>query len=201
MNAPSAPSTELLASAIAGLRTAELVAGSEATLQRFFDANPQYFLAVNGESAGANEAHDELHYELPAGWPCTKKWLIGYFDEEGVLQAIANVFSDLLAPGVWHIGLLIVATARHGNGDAHVLYRSLEAWAAQNGARWMRLGVVQGNARAERFWESAGFVEVRRREGEVMGRLTNTLRVMAKPLAGDSLGAYLALVPRDRPQA
>lgn len=34
-----------------------------------------------------------------------------------------------------------------------------------------------------------------------MGRLTNTLRVMAKPLAGDSLGAYLALVPRDRPQA
>ena len=197
----AAGSVELLSSAISGLRTAELGAGNEALLQHFFDTNPQYFMAVNGEPAGPNEGQEELHCELPAGWPCTKKWLIGYLDEAGELQAIANLFSDLLAPGVWHISLLIVASARHGNGDAHVLYRSLEAWAAQNGARWIRLGVVQGNARAERFWERMGFVEVRRREGEVMGRLTNTLRVMAKPLAGDSLDDYLALVPRDRPPA
>ena len=201
MNTPSATSTELLASAIPGLRTAELGAGNEATLQRFFDANPQYFIAVNGEAAGPNEGHEQLHYELPAEWSCTKKWLIGYLDEEGELQAIANVFSDLLVSGVWHISLLIVATVRHGNGDAHTFYRSLESWAVQNGARWMRLGVVQGNARAERFWERLGFVEVRRREGEVMGQLTNTLRVMVKPLSGDSFDDYLATMPRDRPQA
>lgn len=201
MRAPVASSVGLLASAISGLRTVELGAGNEALLQRFFAANPEFFIAVNGEPAGPNEGHEELHYELPVGWPCTKKWLVGYLDAKGEVQAIANLFSDLLAVGVWHISLLIVATARHGNGDAHSLYRSLEAWAAQNGARWMRLGVVQGNARAERFWERIGFVEVRRREGEVMGRLTSTLRVMAKPLAGDSLGDYLALVPRDRPPA
>lgn len=46
----------------------------------------------------------------------------------------------------------IVATARHGTGDAQVLNRGLESWAVANGAVWMWLGVVQGNTRAERFW-------------------------------------------------
>ncbi len=152
---PSATSVGLLASASSGLRTVELGTGNEANLQRFFDANPQYFMSVNGEPAGP------------------KKWLVGHLDGEGALQAIVNVLSDLLTPSVWHISLLIVAAARHGN------------------------------ARAARFWEPMGFVEVRRREGEIMGRLTNTLRAMIKPLAGDSLDDYLALalVPRDRSQA
>ena len=133
-----------------------------------------------------------------AGWFRTGDQ--GYLDEEGAVQAVADIVSDMLAPGVWHVGLFIVATARQGNGDAQVLYRSLEAWARQNGAHWMRLGVVAGNVRGQRFWDRMGFVEVRRREAVTMGRLTHTLRVMAKPVAGGSFDDYLALVPRDRPE-
>jgi hypothetical protein len=59
--------------------------------------------------------------------------------------------------------------------------------------------VVKGNARAERFWERAGFVETRMRTDVAMGRLINTLRVMVKPLAGGAVADYLLLVPRDRP--
>jgi ribosomal protein S18 acetylase RimI-like enzyme len=67
------------------------------------------------------------------------------------------------------------------------------------GAQWVRLGVVVGNARAERFWEKAGFGEVRRRyEVEIEGRVGD-LRVMVKRLAGRSIAEYLALVARDRP--
>ena len=201
MTTPSSASAALLRSPIAGLRSVELGAGSEAALQRFFEASPEYFVIVTGEPAWPDDAHEEIHGEMPEGWPFTKKWVIGYLDDGGSVQAVANVVSDLLAPGVWHIGLFIVATARHGNGDAPLIYRSLEAWAWQNGARWMRLGVVARNARGQRFWERMGFVEVRRREAVAMGKLTHTLRVMAKPLAGGSFDDYLALVPRDRPGA
>jgi predicted GNAT superfamily acetyltransferase len=116
------------------------------------------------------------------------------------LVAMANIISDLLAPGVWHIGLFVVATSRHGTGDAQTLHHGLETWAIANGAHWLRLGVVQGNARAERFWESLGYFETRTREGIVMGKLKNTIRVMVKPLAGDSLEQYLSLIERDRPE-
>ncbi|HEY9068311.1 MAG TPA: GNAT family N-acetyltransferase, partial [Burkholderiaceae bacterium] len=179
----------------------EITPDREAELQRFFDANPAYFVAVGGEPARANEAHEEIHGPLPAGWSYTKKWLIGYLDARGTMVAMANVVTDLLAQGVWHIGLFIVETARHGSGEARTLHRGLEDWARSHGAAWMRLGVVQGNTRAERFWASEGYVQTRTRDGIEMGRRVNTVRVMVKPLAGGTLAAYRALVPRDRPEA
>ena len=192
--------TKLPSSSIPGLRTIEITSENEQELQRFFEANPQYFLSVNGEPAGPNEAHVEIHGELPSGWSLTKKWLVGYVNAENSLVAFANVVSDLLAPSVWHIGLLIVATSQHGTGDAQAIHRGLETWAISNGANWLRLGVVKGNVRAERFWEALGYIETRTRVGVEMGKLTNTLRVMVKPLANGSIEQYLSLVPRDRPE-
>lgn len=192
--------TKLPPSPIKTLQTIEITAEHEADLQRFFEANPEYFSAVLGAPAGPNEAQEVILDELPEGWSFTKKWLIGYLDEHNALVAMASVVSDLLAPSVWHIGLFIVATSRHGSGDAQTLYRGLEAWALANDADWIRLGVVQGNGRAERFWESLGYIQTRTRSGVEMGRLTNTLRVMVKPLAKGSIEQYLVLVPRDRPE-
>jgi len=192
--------TELPLSPLAGLRTVELTPDLEHRLQQFYEANPAYFDAVQGAPAGPNEAHETLHDEMPAGWPFTRLWLIGYLGADDNLAAMANVVSDLLAPAVWHIGLFIVATARHGSGDAQALYRSIEAWAAAHGARWMRLGVVQGNRRAERFWEGLGYQQVRTRHGVVMGQRSNTLRVMVKPLGDATIAHYLSLVERDRPE-
>ena len=170
-------------------------------LQRFFDDNPAYFSAVHGEPALPNEAHEEVHGELPAGFSYSEKLVLGYQQPDGALAAMATVITDLLAAQVWHIGLFIVASTRHGNGDAQRLHAGLEGWAREHGAEWLRLGVVQGNARAERFWAACGYAQVRLREGLAMGRLTNTVRVMVKPLAGGSHAEYLDRVPRDRPEA
>lgn len=191
----------LPACAVDGLSVIELTAGHAPLLQEFFDANPEYFLAIQGEPASPTEAFDELHEPLPAGWSFSRQWRIGWRDAAGSLQAMANVTSDLLAQGVWHIGLFIIATARHGNGDAHKLYRDIETWAGVNGAAWLRLGVVLGNARAERFWESMGFRECRTRTDVAMGKRINAIRVLVKPLCGGTMDAYLRQVPRDRPEA
>jgi GNAT superfamily N-acetyltransferase len=184
-----------------GFTAVEIGPDTVPLLQRFFDANPDYFLAVNGELAGVDEAHEEVHGSLPDGWPFTRKWVVGILDPNGALVAMVNVVSDLLAAGVWHIGLFMVADAARGTGLAQALLRRLETWAIAGGAAWLRLGVVAGNARAEKFWESAGFVEVRHREGVAMGRKVNTVRVMVKPLAGGTLPAYLQRVARDHPDA
>jgi hypothetical protein len=67
---------------------------------------------------------------------------------------------------------------------------SSRRWAHDLGAQWMRLGVVEGNTRAERFWERCAFVEMRRRDGVEMGTRTHTIRVMAKPLDGGTPREY-----------
>ena len=186
---------------LSGLSVFELTPQHAPLLQRFFDDNPAYFLAVLGQAAQPNEALEEIVEALPPGWSFSRQIRMAWQEASGCLVAMANITSDLLAPGVWHIGLFIVATERHGSGTAQTLYRDIEAWAVANGASWLRLGVVAGNVRAERFWEAAGFHEMRRRAGVEMGKLTNTVRVMAKPLSGGTIDAYLRLVARDRPDA
>lgn len=200
VDAGSTPATVTLPpSPLPELHTLELAPAQAPLLQAFFDANADYFVIVNGEPAAVGEAMEEITGELPAGFSYTKKWVIGYADASGTLVAMANVVTDLLAPNIWHVGLFMVADSLHGTGIAHALYQGLEDWAAANGATWLRLGVVQGHARAERFWQSLGFAPVRTRENVDMGKLTNTIVVMVKPLTGETLAQYLQQVPRDQP--
>lgn len=182
-----------------GIRVIELDAGDLPCLQEFFNLNPEYFLAVSGQAATPDEAEQEFHGALPEGWPYTKKWLLGFVDSSNTLIGMSNVVQDLLAPGVWHIGLFMLASSLHGKGMAHKLYQGLELWARDSGALWLRLGVVQGNARAEKFWEKLGYTEVRTRRDVEIGQQRNTIRVMAKALAGGSIAEYLQLVTRDHP--
>jgi RimJ/RimL family protein N-acetyltransferase len=182
------------------VRAVELRADDIPALQRFFEQNPDYFICVNGQPAVANEAHEEFHSSLPEGWSFTRKSILGFVDEAGTMVGMANIISDFLAPGVWHIGLYMVATNLHGRGTARALHERMENWMREAGAHWLRLGVVAGNMRAERFWERLGFVEVRQRHGIAMGSRVNTVRVMAKPLGPATLTEYLALVSRDRPE-
>jgi len=177
----------------------ELTAQHAPLLQRFFEANPEYFLATTGEPAGPGEALDEITGEVPVGMSFTKKWVIGYADAAGDLVALVNVITDLPAVSVFHIGTFIVATERHGSGDAQALHGAVEFWAIRNGAAWLRLGVVQGNTRAERFWNSQGYLPVRPRPDIPMGRRSVTVRNMVKPLTGETLETYFRLVARDRP--
>ncbi len=188
----------LPSSPLPGIHTLELTTAEAPRLQRFFEANPALFLATTGDVAQPTDAVDEITSPVPAGWHHTKKWVIGYADERGELAAMANVITDLLADTVFHIGTFIVATDRHGNGDAQALYGGLEDWSRDNGADWMRLGVVVGNTRAERFWASQGYVPVRRREGIEMGRRVVSVQTMVKPLTQAPMAHYLAMVARDR---
>jgi GNAT superfamily N-acetyltransferase len=183
------------------LHTIELTPDREALLQRFLVANPEYYENYYGESPGPHEAYKEIHDELPAGWTFTKKWLIGYLDAAGEMVAMANVVSDLLAPRVWHIGYFMIATSRYGTGFARELYVGLERWMFARGAEWLRLGVVSGNTRGERFWASLGFLETRTRSAVPYRKRTHTMRVLYKPLAGGTLEEYRSLIPRDRPEA
>jgi GNAT superfamily N-acetyltransferase len=179
-------------------RAYELAEADIPRLQRFFDANPEYFLAISGEPAVPTEAYDEFQSMPPPDWPLGRTWSIG-FDVGSELQGVATLAADMFAPGVWHVGLFMVAESRRGSGSA--LYRELEDWMRRQGAQWLRLGVVVGNDRAERFWRGQGFVEMRRREGFKKGARVSQLIVMAKALDEGTWHDYARLVPRDQPGA
>jgi GNAT superfamily N-acetyltransferase len=184
-----------------GYRLRELDAANIAAVQRFFEASPEYFWIVNGEGPRPDEARSEFADLPPAGMPYRKMSSLGFHDGAGTLIGFATIVADFIVDHVWHVGLFIVATSLHGSGVAASLYALLERWMVGAGAQWLRLGVVQGSARAERFWKRCGYVQVRERGPVTMGKKSNLLRVMTKPLAGGTIDEYLALVGRDRPGA
>jgi GNAT superfamily N-acetyltransferase len=176
----------------------ELGEGDLPELQRFIEANPQYWRVVMEREPSATAAREMFDDRPPDDWVWERQWLVALRDAASDMIAMAEITEGMLAAGVWHVGLFITAARLHGTGRSEKAYAALERWMRASGARWVRLGVVVGNARAERFWEKAGFTEVKRRCGiEVEGR-ERDLRVMAKALGDASLREYLALVERDR---
>ena len=175
----------------------ELTLADVPEMQRFYEGNPGYFTLVLGAPPRPDEAASDFAQQPPEGWAFTRKWVIGFRSADGRLVACADLLQDLFSPGVWHLGFYLVAEGLHGTGVADALYAHLEAWIRVQGGRWVRLGVVRGNARAERFWTKVGYVDVAERRDYELGRRRHTLRVMAKPLAGGTLEAYRVLVPRD----
>ncbi|MBL8519094.1 MAG: GNAT family N-acetyltransferase [Betaproteobacteria bacterium] len=181
------------------LRAIEVTEANADVLQRFFDANPEYFLATGGEPPRPNEALEEVRDVPPNGFPYTRMLILCWVDAAGEAAAMASLTFGLFIPAVLHVGLLIVATARHGDGTARECHDAIEREAREHGYQWLRLGVVQGNARAEAFWARCGYVETRVRDGIPMGRLTQSVRVMVKPLGDAGIEEYLAQVTRDQP--
>lgn len=184
-----------------GWRAVEAFAFDIPLLQAFFDANPEYHLAVSGAPAGPGEAKEDFHSMPPAEWPCTRKWVLLFVDGEGAVVGMADILADLFTPGIWHVGLFIVATRLHGSGAAQAMHAGLERWMSASGARWSRLGVVECNLRGERFWRQVGYREVRQRGDYLVGKKSHLLRVMAKPLGRADWDRYFDEVPRDRPGA
>jgi len=170
-------------------------------LQVLFDANPDYFLVVNGRRPHADEAQTEFNEMPPSFLSYSQRWFAGIYDRPGALQGVLHLVSDLMAPRVWHIAFLFLSAPLRGTGAAHEVYAELESWVRRSGASWIRLGVVSGNPRAERFWARMGYTRTRLRERVDTGGKINDVRMLVKPLSGGSLEQYFALVPRDSPDS
>ena len=161
-------------------------------MQRFFERNREYFLAVNGEAPGTDEARNEFADVPPAGMPYRAMSLLGFFDDGGELIGVATIVADFIQPHVWHVGLFIVASARTAaeSPTRSTPARALDGRSGRRGCAWASSRATQGG----RFWLRCGYVQVRERGPLTMGTKTIVLRVMAKPLAGGTIAEYLALV-------
>ncbi len=187
--------------AIDGARAVELRREDAPRLQAFFDANPKYFVEVLGAPPSRDQGREEFDALPSRDFPQGRMWTVALEDDAGHMIGMTRFVADLFAAGVWHVAFFVVASDLHGRGVAEPFERALCGWMRERGARWVRLGVVQGNARAERFWERRGYIEARVRRGVTLGVRMHDIRCMTKPLAGGTLADYLALVPRDRVDA
>jgi GNAT superfamily N-acetyltransferase len=173
-----------------------------AELQAFHEANPQYWWLTHGHAPAADDAATAFDKGPPAhmsfrahpwSWArgCRTHAILGQF----------RYAVDLMAPGVWHLGFFMVDSRLQGTGFARDLYARYEALAVAGGARWLRLGVVEANPRARRFWARCGYADLRHSAGIVLGDMAHVQFIMIKTLGTDTLADYLHAVPHDAANA
>jgi ribosomal protein S18 acetylase RimI-like enzyme len=93
-------------------------------------------------------------------------------DDAGRARGIIAGMRDESDAAVVHLMSMWVDPSLRGSGAAEALVASLLTWAETEGARQMRLAVIQTNDRARRFYERLGFREngrqsVRQRDGAI----------------------------------
>ena len=80
-------------------------------------------------------------------------------DDAGGPKGIVAGMRDESDAAVVHLMSMWVDPALRGSGAAEALVASLLEWAETEGARHMRLAVIQTNDRARRFYQRLGFRE------------------------------------------
>ena len=164
--------------AVRALTTADLPA-LQALLERCADFN----LLVSGEPPQPGDAA-ELLAEHPPGRLPEDKIVFGVYDPGDALLGVLDLAWHYPRSGVWWIGLLLLDPASRGQGLGRQVYYAFEDWACRNGAEEIRLGVVERNEKALRFWERMGFQVIDKRPPVRMGVLEQVVVVMKKIPAG-----------------
>lgn len=148
----------------------------QALLERCADLS----LLVEGEPPSPQAAELALN-DLPPGKELADKFLFGVFREH-VLIGVLDAVRDYPEEGIWWIGLLLLDPGQRSHGAGKLALDLFEDWARAQGARLLRLGVVEENRRGYRFWQRMGFALIEKRAPRRFGQKDQAVRVMQLPL-------------------
>lgn len=125
-------------------------------LQRLFERCDEYFELQEGAPAAPDAAAHDLA-DLPPGKLASDKYALGLRNPAGELVGYVDLVRDYPGEGVWWLGLLLLAPELRNRGLGARIFDALADRAAREGARSIRLGVLEQNEAAARFWRRRGF--------------------------------------------
>jgi GNAT superfamily N-acetyltransferase len=131
----------------------ELTLADRPAVEALIDRCEDFYVLTTGGPG----SFDELWSALPPGRTPDDKRVYGTGEP---LSGIAEIVRDWPRPGTWIIGLLLLDPAARGRGLGPAVVAELDATAAAQGADRLRVGVVEANVRALKFWRREGFTPV-----------------------------------------
>lgn len=136
-----------------------------------------YFIIVNGIIPTQQETLEILN-DLPPGKSYNDKYVIGIFNEQQKLVSIIELVKDYPVQNCCWIGLLLIIPDERRKGFGSIIYKSIHKWLSGLKTREIRLGVVEQNERALKFWLSLGFEVIEKRQPKKYGKLEYSIIVM-----------------------
>jgi ribosomal protein S18 acetylase RimI-like enzyme len=109
-----------------------------------------------------NYAGHEILFDLPPNKDLKDKFVFGAYKENDFLIAIIDLVKDYKVNGEWTLGLMMIDPNERGNGLGRRLHEFAKALVLESKGKSLRIGVVEENKRAYKFWVEMGYTEVNR---------------------------------------
>ncbi len=159
-----------------------LTANDGDKLQMLFEKCTDYFELIQGYPAGPAESQS-LFSALPEGKAYKDKYLLGVFSNAtDWLVGIIDLIRDFPTCGEWMLGLMLLDPDYRALGIGSQVFQAITGWCQSSGAASIRLGVVEDNTAAVRFWQTMGFKEIDRKPFQHHGSKDHTTIVMRRHL-------------------
>ncbi len=150
-------------------------------LQRVLEGAPAYAAMVTGLPVGQSDALSLITI-LPSGKQYEDKFVYG-LHVGGVMVGCADVIRGFPTGTTAHIGLLLVAESHQrlgiGGSSFEAICREALTWKCDT----VRIGVLQENEAARRFWLKSGFQPTGEVKPHRYGPIDTKIAIYAKALA------------------
>ena len=167
---------------VAPLVARALVESDAGPIQAMFESDPAYFELTLGAPPGPAEVESLVKALPPDGdRGYEDKFLYVLLDGSDV-AGVVDLIRDYPMPSIWYLGLIFLVPTQRGKGLGRAVLRGLCTWIAANGGTALRLGVVEGNARARWLYASEGFVFQAAREPDPTVKRARRVLVLERPV-------------------
>lgn len=145
-------------------------------IKDLFDRCYDYFYLVEGRKTN-KESIKELLEDLPPDKNSKDKHVLGIFDNVNLIGVI-DLVENYPSKHEWIIGLMLIDPNVRGEGLGQKVHEVLEEISKKGQANKLRIGVVEQNKAALKFWKNVGYTEIKRTEPLKYGNKENRVIVM-----------------------
>ena len=124
---------------------------------------------------------DELLYDLPPNVKLDQKVIVGAFQEDQ-LVGLVDCLLSFPEQDTSMIGLLLVDSGCRGMGIGANLFQHVVDLSKEKRMKRIRIGVMESNQGALKFWSRMGFVHVDTKGPVTYGERTHMIHVMINEL-------------------
>ncbi|HHY64973.1 MAG TPA: GNAT family N-acetyltransferase [Clostridiaceae bacterium] len=138
-----------------------LNSADENLVQDLCERCSDYYLLAEGRLPDKKAGHGILS-DLPPGKESSDKFVYGVFNPDNVLVAVADIVRNYREEGEWMLGLLLIDPNERGSGLGRIIHEYIKNMVREQGGVKIRIGVLEDNIRAVKFWTGLGYSEVGR---------------------------------------
>lgn len=147
------------------------------TIQTIFEKCEDYLLLVNGYEVNQNTGRDE-YFSMPPGKTEDDKIVIGIFDQKNEIISYIDVVKNYPEEESYWIGLLLVDPLQRSKGVGERIISEFIKKVKTIGVSYIKLGVVEENEKAYKFWKKIGFETYYITEPREFGNKTHRVNKM-----------------------